>query len=220
MNIVKTMNHDIIQLYKMTKMSIWSFLGVIRLSIDRKQLIVEAATKSFSQFGYKATTMDQVSKIANVGKGTIYTFYKNKEELFFEIIEGVLKDMKEVAENAFNQEGSFSENVHQALYSILEFRKTHQLTIKIFQEGNDIGTPTVREGVKRVEDMILSYIKQKIIYAIEKEEIKKCDPDIAAFILLKLYVSLIFDWEKRHEPLAKEKIAQIIEQYLLKGLSS
>ncbi|MFC9274639.1 TetR/AcrR family transcriptional regulator, partial [Bacillus spizizenii] len=28
------------------------------MSIDRKKLILEAATKSFTQFGYKATTMD------------------------------------------------------------------------------------------------------------------------------------------------------------------
>lgn len=48
---------------------------------DRKKLIVEAAEKSFSEFGYKATTMDHVARRAGVGKGTIYTFFKNKEEL-------------------------------------------------------------------------------------------------------------------------------------------
>ncbi len=48
---------------------------------DRKKLIVEAAAKSFSEFGYKATTMDHVARSAGVGKGTIYTFFKNKEEL-------------------------------------------------------------------------------------------------------------------------------------------
>lgn len=190
------------------------------MGINRKQLIIEAATKSFTQFGYKATTMDQVSRLANVGKGTIYTFYKNKEELFSEIIEGVLYEMKEVAEAAFDPQCSFFENVHRALYSILEFRKTHQLTIKIFQESNEIGTPMVIESVQKVEETVLNYIKQKIIVAIEKKEIQPCDPELTAFILLKLYVSLIFDWEKHHEPLEKEKIAQVLEQYLIKGLSN
>ena len=49
------------------------------MAIDRKRSIIEAATKSFSAFGYKATTMDQVAKLANVGKGTIYTFLKIKK---------------------------------------------------------------------------------------------------------------------------------------------
>jgi AcrR family transcriptional regulator len=163
--------------------------------------------------------MDHVSRLANVGKGTIYTFYKNKEELFSEIIEGLLFDMKEVAESAFDPQLPFLENVHRALYSILDFRKTHQLTIKIFQESNELGTPTVNQGVQKMEEMVLNYIKQKIIVAIENKDIKPCDPELTAFILLKLYVSLIFDWEKQHEPLEKEKIAQVFEQYLLKGLS-
>lgn len=189
------------------------------MSINRKQLILEAATKSFAQFGYKATTMDQVSRLANVGKGTIYTFYKNKEELFSEILDGVLLDMKEAAEDAFDSQLPFFENVHRAIYRILEFRKTHQLTIKIFQESNEMGTPMVKEGVQKVEAMVLNYIKQKIIVAIDKKEIQPCDPELTAFILLKLYVSLIFDWEKSHEPLDKEKIAKVLEQYILKGLS-
>ncbi|HZH62691.1 MAG TPA: TetR/AcrR family transcriptional regulator [Metabacillus sp.] len=189
------------------------------MSIDRKQQILEAATKSFSQFGYKGTTMDLVSKLANVGKGTIYTFYKNKEELFSEIIDRLLLDMKVAADEAFNSQRPFVDSVHQALYSILEFRKTHQLTIKLFQESHELGTPTVNEGVRKVEEMVLYYIKQKIIEAIGRKELKQCDPELTAFIILKLYVSLIFDWEKHHQPLGKEKIAEIFEEYLLKGLS-
>ena len=46
--------------------------------IDRRQQVIHAAAQSFAMFGYKATTMDQVAKIANVGKGTIYTFSQTK----------------------------------------------------------------------------------------------------------------------------------------------
>ena len=49
--------------------------------------------------------MDQVA-LANVGKGTIYTF-KNKEELFGEIISNLITEMKQVAENAIRSDVSF-----------------------------------------------------------------------------------------------------------------
>lgn len=55
------------------------------MAIDRRQQIVEAASKSFALFGYKATTMDQVAKIANVGKGTIYTFLRIKNSCFMKL---------------------------------------------------------------------------------------------------------------------------------------
>ncbi|MFE8696295.1 TetR/AcrR family transcriptional regulator [Cytobacillus sp. FJAT-53684] len=190
------------------------------MAIDRKQLIIEAATKSFSLFGFKATTMDQVAKIANVGKGTIYTFFKNKEELFDEIISSLIIEMKQAADEAMDSTLSFHEKVHQGLYQILEFRLKHQLTIKLFQEEKEMGTPAVMEVMIKLEDAILGYLKEKIIAAIKKGEIQDCNPDVTAFIMLKLYVALIFDWEKRNEPLEKEEIAKLFEQYIFEGLSN
>lgn len=190
------------------------------MAIDRKQLIIEAATKSFSLFGFKATTMDQVAKIANVGKGTIYTFFKNKEELFDEIISSLISEMKRAADEAMDSTLSFHEKVHRGLYQILEFRLKHQLTIKLFQEEKEMGTPAVMEVMIKLEDAILGYLKEKIVAAIDKGEIQECNPEVTAFIMLKLYIALIFDWEKRNEPLEKEEIAKLFEQYIFKGLSN
>lgn len=39
------------------------------MAIDRRKLIVDAASKSFALFGYKATTMDQIARIADVVNG-------------------------------------------------------------------------------------------------------------------------------------------------------
>jgi TetR/AcrR family transcriptional regulator len=189
------------------------------MTIDRRQLILEAASKSFTLFGYKATTMDQVAKLANVGKGTIYTFFKNKEELFDEIIKGLIKEMKAAAEEAYDEKKTFHENVHRSLMKILEFRKEHQLTIKLFQEEKEIGTPAVSEVIHNLEKVILNFIRGRVIQAINRGDIKDCDPDITAFIMLKLYVAFIFDWEKTHPPLEKEQILNLFQQYIFDGLS-
>ena len=189
------------------------------MSVNRKQLILEAATKSFSLFGYKATTMEQVAKIANVGKGTIYTFYENKEQLFKEIVLRMISEMKAEAEQVIQPDLSFNENLHRALYRILEFRKEHQLSIKLFQEEKEMGTPAVQEMLDEVEMAIVSYITGKIQIAIDKKEIRPCNPEIMAFLMLKTYFALIVDWEKNHPPLEKEEIAELLQLYLFEGLS-
>ncbi|GGJ72153.1 AcrR family transcriptional regulator [Anoxybacillus voinovskiensis] len=189
------------------------------MAINRKKQIIEAATKSFSLFGYKATTMEQVAKLANVGKGTIYTFFNSKEELLDEIITSLISEIKEAAEQAIDPSRTFFENVHRALYRILEFRKQHQLTLKLLQEVRDIGTPTVQEVMKKLDRAVLAYIREKIEQAMQKGEIRACDPEITAFLMFKLYIALVFEWEKDHEPLAEEKIAELFALYFLKGLS-
>lgn len=183
-------------------------------------MILDGATKAFTQFGYKATTMDLVAKLANVGKGTIYTFFKNKEELFDEIFTSLLLEMRKIADEAIDEKNSFSENLHLALFAILEFRKNHQLTIKIFQENAELGTSAVKEMIEKMEQMIIRYIKTKVQEAMDKGDIKHCDPELTAFVMVKLYIALIFDWEKRYEPLTKEEVAESLELYVLKGLSA
>jgi TetR/AcrR family transcriptional regulator len=190
-----------------------------KVSVDRKKQILDAAAKSFSLFGYKATTMDQVAKLANVGKGTIYNFFKNKEDLFHEIVSSLIAEMKEAAEQSFDEEDSFVEKVHRALYQVLDFRRKHQLTIKLFQEAREMGTPAVLEVMDKIERSILDYIRDKIEMGIKHGEIKNCSPEVTAFVILKTYISLIFDWERDHEPLEKDEIARLFDLYFFQGLS-
>ncbi|RFU60129.1 TetR/AcrR family transcriptional regulator [Bacillus sp. V59.32b] len=189
------------------------------MAVDRRRLIIDAATKSFSMFGYKATTMDQVAKLANVGKGTIYTFFANKELLFEEIVSSLVKEMIAEAEAKIQSEKPFSEIVHDVLYKLLEFRTTHVLMIKLLQEEKELGTPAVLEMLNHIEDEILDYLKSKIVIAIEKGHIIQNNAEITSFLLLKTYISLVSDWERNHEPLSSEQIAEVLKFYLMKGLS-
>ncbi len=92
--------------------------------------------------------------------------------------------------------------------------------IKLIQEERDMGTKEVQEVMQQVDVEIVSVIQSYLKIAIEKGEISKCDPEITAFIMLRLYVSLIFDWEKKSRTARKRKIAELFELYLLKGLSN
>ena len=40
----------------------------------------------FSQFGLKKTTTDDIAKRAHISKATIYRYYRNKQEIFDEIV--------------------------------------------------------------------------------------------------------------------------------------
>ena len=48
----------------------------------KKEQIVEAARKLFTQYGYKKVSMDEIAKEAGVTKKTVYAYFKDKDELF------------------------------------------------------------------------------------------------------------------------------------------
>ena len=53
---------------------------------EKRQLIVTEASKCFSQFGFEKTTLDDIGKSANLNKATLYYYFKNKEEIFMEVV--------------------------------------------------------------------------------------------------------------------------------------
>ncbi|WJY26609.1 TetR/AcrR family transcriptional regulator [Sporosarcina trichiuri] len=187
--------------------------------MDRRAEILEAAAKSFSLFGYKATTMDQVAKIANVGKGTIYTFFANKEELFNAIVVGMIDEMRCEAEAAAVPDASFEENAHARLMSILKFRTTHRLYAKLIDEGKEIRTPAVQEVLADIETQIIQFIAEKIEKGIVRGEVKPCNTELVAYLLFKSYMALVVDWERTHDrELAESEITDLLSSTIFKSL--
>lgn len=187
--------------------------------MDRRQQILEAAAKSFSLFGYKATTMDQVAKIANVGKGTIYTFFANKEELFNAIVVKMIEEMRVEADHAADPNDSFQEKAHARLMHILKFRETHLLYAKLIDEEQELRTPAVAEVLEEIEGAIVFYIQEKIEKAIANGEVKQCDAKLIAYLLFKSYLALIVDWNKNNEEeLDEERIVTLFSETIFKSL--
>lgn len=48
----------------------------------REERLLDAATTLLVRWGYRKTTMDDVAREAGVGKGTIYLYWKDKNDLF------------------------------------------------------------------------------------------------------------------------------------------
>ena len=51
-----------------------------------RRRLLEAAARDFAERGFEATNIDQVAVAAGVAKGTIYNYFRSKEELFGEVL--------------------------------------------------------------------------------------------------------------------------------------
>ena len=204
-------------------MVFWSFCVLLCLGgefMDRRQEILMSATKSFTLFGYKATTIEQVAKIANVGKGTIYTFFSNKEELFQEIVINLIEEMKYETDKSINPNLSFTENAHMTLMKLLQFRERHMLFAKLVEEEKALRTPEVEQVLLKIEGEIISYVSMRIRKGIEKNEIKNCNPEHVAYLLFKSYIAFIVDWQLTHnEPLNEQEILSLFNETIFSGLA-
>ena len=49
---------------------------------SKRELILEAAYDVFSRKGYHRATIDEIIALADTGKGTVYNYFVNKDQLF------------------------------------------------------------------------------------------------------------------------------------------
>jgi TetR/AcrR family fatty acid metabolism transcriptional regulator len=53
------------------------------VALDKKTIILNAAMTAFAEFGYDKARIQDIAKLAGVGEGTIYEYFKNKNEILF-----------------------------------------------------------------------------------------------------------------------------------------
>jgi len=67
---------------------------------ERKEQIVQAAAIAFAEKGFSKTLVAEVAAAAGIGKGTVYEYFRSKDELFFAVFEYVTQESRSIAEAA------------------------------------------------------------------------------------------------------------------------
>jgi AcrR family transcriptional regulator len=187
-----------------------------------KKKILEAAAKCFSERGYTKTTMDKIAEEAGVSKGTLYWYFKSKEDLFVELkvrhIARVLKQLEEL----FAQKKTFDLKLMEAIamyFSSLvpENREVARLNAEFLAEATKIPklNKMLRDQYERIQGLITSTIEE----AIEKGELRKdIDPKLISMILLAMLDGLELQWGILEIDFDWERIKTTILDVLMRGL--
>lgn len=55
--------------------------------VKTKDLMIEVARQLFARVGFTNTTMNDIADASNKGRRTLYTYFRNKDEIFHAVIE-------------------------------------------------------------------------------------------------------------------------------------
>lgn len=155
-----------------------------------KEKIVQAAITTFSKYGYDKTRMDDIAKSAKLGKGTLYLYFKSKEELFYDISENSIKELKEQLSKLFSKKEDL---VHDAEKFYDQYRNlihdSEKVSFEIIAESSR--NPKLRKALyeqrMKVYGIVIDYLRRQI----EKGFFRK-DMDVNAIAsgLVALYDGL------------------------------
>ena len=90
------------------------------MSISKtRQTLLEVARGLFAHKGLKATTMNDIAAASGRGRRTLYTYFKNKEEIYYAVIEEELERLSEKLDEVAAMEVEPEEKVFAMIYAHL-----------------------------------------------------------------------------------------------------
>lgn len=150
-----------------------------REKIERRKQILDAARSLLFEKGLNATSMNQIAKQAEIGVGTIYFYYKSKEELFAELQAEGLELLYSKTKKACDKEPEFAGKLNNAAQVFFKFSKENKDYYDIINyflsAPEQIFIPSLKDQVDRHGDKIISLIENILVEGIKSGAFKKID---------------------------------------------
>ena len=184
----------------------------------KEEQILNAAKKLFTNYGFKKVSMDEIASEAGVTKKTVYTYFSSKEELLKYCIKEELQNMRKIIENVESKKLDFMETVHQVIYNLLKYKKNCKFLKMLFKEPEILKNEQLKDNLKIVDKEIQNYIRKQLELAIQNDKIEVQNIDITTFLIYKMYIALMIDWNEDYKKLDEKEIADNILHFLVNGL--
>lgn len=155
-----------------------------------RERIILAAIESFTQTGYDKTKMDDIARRLGLSKGTIYLYFKSKEELFIAICEyNIQKSDKEDA-GLFMKKENVASDAEQIFDNI---RRREQGNDRVMLEmvTESARSPKLKKAMAELHAKVHAHVAENIRTKVDEGFLRK-DADAAslAIALVALYDGL------------------------------
>ena len=129
---------------------------------DKYNRILEAAVKVFAKHGFFQATISQIAKEAGVADGTIYLYFKNKEDIFHQFFSYKTKEVF----NGFREEVDNAKSADEKLKNLIkrqlnEFQRDRNMAI-VYQAGTRHNYRLAEDKIKTMTKMYLDMVGEII----------------------------------------------------------
>jgi AcrR family transcriptional regulator len=161
---------------------------------ERRDAILDVARACFLAEGYAATSMSTIAARLGGSKGTLYNYFRSKEELFAAMMERqcgelqeIIFDVSSVGDDPLERLTHFARNFLELLLSPMPMA-IHRLVVAESERFPELGRAFYESGPRMVMDRIASYLAELM----DKGALRRADPLVAAQQFKDLAISGVY----------------------------
>ena len=153
----------------------------------RRQEILAAAECLFSKNGFFKTSMAEIATAAQFAMGTVYRFFKSKEEIYISIVEAKVEELAELLDKAIAKEKSSSDKLNAFIQVKLAYADCNRDFFRIYVSEWSGFEWTIKsafgERVWKLYMAQVDLVADLLRQGIRRKEFRKIDPKDGAFAL-------------------------------------
>jgi AcrR family transcriptional regulator len=166
------------------------------VSEERKDQILDAATDVFAQKGLSDARVDDIVEESGLSKGTLYWYFKSKDEIIFSIFERMFSNEFKALEKMVDAGGTASESLlYYTNFAIEDVRGLLRLRPLVYEFLSwAFRRKFVREAFRTYMNKYMEAIVPIIQKGIDSGEFRVIDPHAAAITLGAIFEGTILLW--------------------------
>jgi AcrR family transcriptional regulator len=191
----------------------------------RVQSIQEAAIRVISRKGMASATMQEIAEEAGVAKGTIYLYFRDREELVEKTFETAIGELHKRIDAALDSEGPFAQRLRAVITAKLAFFNENREFFRLYHTLRmPEGSATQQRRQKRNcqpqyrarVDRLAAHLK----LAMDAGEVRPLDPKRLALFLIETSTAIVLERLSEDAPPPESDDVELIVSTLLNGIAA
>lgn len=126
---------------------------------DKRERILDAAFEQFRQFGFVKTTVQEIASRAQVGKGTIYSYFNSKEEILIALVEREFIRGFATVSAAVERQTDPMAKLETALLETFDYFHSNPLVTKVMAMDQGVALSVISEKNREYQQLSMDGIR-------------------------------------------------------------
>lgn len=161
---------------------------------EKFQRILDAAVEAFAEAGYHHCQVSKIARLAVVADGTIYLYFKNKEDILVRLFQERMGDFIEEIRTQLKDQPTTRERLRTIVkthFSAMEKNRSLAIVTQLELRQSDI---KVRTAINGTVKKYFKLIEEVIAKGIEQGEVVPLDVRIARQLIFGSLDEATTDW--------------------------
>jgi TetR/AcrR family transcriptional regulator len=182
---------------------------------DKRRAILDRSAELFAEHGYDRASMSKIAEACGVSKANLYHYYKDKEELLFDVIRFHLEELLDVVEAADNSDLSPADRLKGLIAALLEAYRDADAQHNVQISGMRLLSTSRQGELKAVERELVKIFSDAVAgVAPQLKETKLLKP-----VTMSLFgmINWHYLWFKSTGEVTRADYAELVSQLIVDG---